>query len=64
MTPEQIEQDQLERLGRGENICSSDRPTDRARTRLKKRGLIEFDRPTWRWKLTDAGRSQLMGRKP
>lgn len=44
---------------RGEDIRSSDRPSDRARTTLKKHGLITFDRSTWRWDITDAGREVL-----
>lgn len=57
MTP--IEFSQLHRLERGEDIKSSDRDEDRARTALKKRGFIRFDRVDWRWRITDAGRAAL-----
>jgi hypothetical protein len=51
--------DILVRLDLREDIRSSDRPSDRARTRLKKLGLIIFDRSKWRWKITYAGQDAL-----
>jgi hypothetical protein len=55
---DEIELSQLKRLRAGENISSSDRPTDKARQRLKRLGLIAFDRSSQvsGWRLTDAGR--------
>lgn len=58
-----VEADQLRRLYRGENIASSDRAEDRARTRLKKHGLISFDRETWKWTLTATGAHALRARE-
>jgi hypothetical protein len=54
-----IDHDLLIRLANHEDIRSSDRPSDAARTRLKNRGLIIFDREKWRWHLTYAGRDAL-----
>lgn len=54
-----VEADQLIRLSRGENIASSDRVSDRARTKLKKHGLITFDRAAWKWVLTQSGKRAL-----
>lgn len=59
-----LEMDLLYRLADRENITSSDRPSDRARTRLKKLGLIIFDRQKWRWHLTYAGQDVVAGLKP
>ena len=50
---------QLERLAAGQDIKSSDLEGDRARTRLKKLRMIEFDRTTWMWVITDAGSAAL-----
>lgn len=50
-----LEWDILFRLSMNEDIKSSDRPRDQARTRLKRLGLIIFDRSSWRWQLTHAG---------
>ncbi|PZO78455.1 MAG: hypothetical protein DI629_12215 [Mesorhizobium amorphae] len=33
----------------------ADRDSDRARSKLKKLGLIRFHRKAWAWQLTDAG---------
>jgi len=55
--------EQLARLDRGEDVKSSDRPTDRARSKLKRLGLIEFNRSTWLWLITDAGRAALAEQK-
>ena len=52
----EIERDQLQRLVRQEDIRSSDRPTDKARTRLKRLGFITYDREAARWVILDAGR--------
>jgi hypothetical protein len=57
----EIERDQLRRAVVGENIASSDRASDRARTRLKKLGYLHFDRAGWRWIATPAGRAALEG---
>ena len=51
--------DQLQKLERGVDVRSSDRTTDRARTKLKKLGMITFDRSVWLWFITDAGRAAL-----
>lgn len=53
----------LVRLAAGEDIRSSDRPSDRLRKRLVRKGLIEFRRVGWRWALTDAGRAMLAARQ-
>lgn len=58
LTPEM--HNQLQALQRGMNICSSDRPSDRARTKMKKLGLITFDRKMWLWRITDDGRAALI----
>lgn len=44
----------------GWNLPSANRASDKARTSLKRQGLIEFDRTNWAWKLTDKG-VRLMG---
>jgi predicted RNase H-like HicB family nuclease len=49
----------LRKVAAGEDIRSSDRSWDRAKTRLKKAGYIEFDRDYWRWGITEAGRMGL-----
>jgi hypothetical protein len=54
-----IEWSQLRRAAAGENISSSDRPSDRARTKLKRLGLLEYNRAFARWLVTDLGRSAL-----
>lgn len=54
MTPDMLKQ--LQRLQRGENIASSDYTEDRARQKLKRMGLVIFDRTAWRWGLTEEGR--------
>lgn len=54
-----LERDILIRLSNNENVTSSDRPGDRARTRLKKLGYIVFDRSKWRWYITHAGQDAL-----
>jgi predicted RNase H-like HicB family nuclease len=46
----------LRNLAVGQNILSSDRPSDRAKTKLKKVGYIHFERECWKWVVTDAGR--------
>jgi hypothetical protein len=55
----EIEVTQLRRLMNGEDICSSDRPTDKARQRLKRLGFIRFDRSAWLWRLLPAGQEHL-----
>lgn len=52
-----IEERLLRECAAGQDIKSSDRPADRARTRLKRLGYLTFDRGTWRWNITDAGRA-------
>ena len=54
-----LEERLLRECAAGQDIKSSDRPADRARTRLKKLGYLTFDRAGWRWQITDAGRSAL-----
>lgn len=55
-----IEYDQLAKIAHGKDVRSSWRNEDRARTKLKRLGLINFDRDTWRWCITDAGRAELI----
>lgn len=52
--------EQLRKLRNGDDIKSSDRASDKARTKLKKLGLIEFDRTAWLWKMTPSGWDALM----
>lgn len=54
-----IELSELRALDRDGNLTGSDREEDRARGKLKRRGYIEFDRPAWLWRMTDAGRAAL-----
>lgn len=55
----EIEQRLLRECSAGHDIKSSDRPADRARTRLKKLGYIVFNRETWQWDITENGRLAL-----
>jgi hypothetical protein len=57
LTP--IERDQLQKCFDGLDIKSSDRPTDKARQRLKRLGYLVFEKSYWRWRITDAGRAAL-----
>jgi hypothetical protein len=56
-----LENELLMRLANNEDIKSSDRAEDKARTKLKNRGLIIFDREKWRWHLTYAGQDAVYG---
>lgn len=55
----EIEMDQLRRLANGEDIRSSDRPTDKARQRLSRLKCIAYDKGIARWVLLNAGREAL-----
>ncbi len=55
----EIELSQLLRAEKGEDIRSSDRPSDRARTKLKRLGYLIYDRSCARWRITPAGRAAL-----
>lgn len=54
-----IEWSQLRRASLWEDIRSSDRPSDRARTRLKRLGLLQYNRTFSRWCVTPEGRAAL-----
>lgn len=55
-----IEWSQLRLSSQGVDIRSSDRPSDRARSKLKRLGLLTYERaPIARWRVTDAGRAAL-----
>lgn len=54
-----LDYDLLSRCAAGENITSSDRERDRARTKLKRLGFLIFERPNWRWVVTSYGRALL-----
>lgn len=54
---DEIEMGQLRKLAAGEDIRSSDRPTDKARQRLRRRRFIAYDKGIARWVLLDAGRA-------
>jgi len=43
---------------------SSDRDRDKARTVLKRLGLIRFDRKAWTWEVLPAGRALLSPEAP
>ncbi|MGP2493328.1 hypothetical protein ACTDI4_17085 [Mesorhizobium sp. PUT5] len=51
--------DEIKRLIRDPKYGSSDRARDQARTKLKRLGLIEFDRKAWEWVVLPAGRAAL-----
>lgn len=53
---------ELELLIRDPKYGSSDRARDRARTTLKRMGMITFDRKTWQWVVLPAGRAALEAR--
>lgn len=55
----EIELSQLLRAEKGEDIRSSDRPSDRARTRLMRLGYLGYDWSLVRWYITPAGRAAL-----
>lgn len=57
----ETERAEIEALIRDPKHGSSDRVRDRARTRLKKMGLIRFDRPTWAWVVSGTARAALQG---
>lgn len=50
-----IQRREIRRLIRDPRNGSSDRDRDRARGKLKKLGLIRFDRKTWEWEVLPAG---------
>jgi hypothetical protein len=54
-----IEAKLLRSCAAGNNLLSSDRPSDKAKTRLKKRGLLYFDRSKWVWTITPEGHAAL-----
>lgn len=55
-----IEWSQLRLADQGVDIRSSDRPSDRARSKLKRLGLLAYERaPIARWRVTDLGRAAL-----
>lgn len=54
-----LEIELLTRCAVRENITSSDRAGDKARTRLKRLGYLIFDREKWRWHVTYAGQDAL-----
>jgi hypothetical protein len=49
----------LRQCAAGTDIKSSDRPSDRAKTKLKNRGYLKFDRTYWKWMLTIEGHAFL-----
>jgi len=59
----EIEIGQLKRLMNGEDIRSSDRPTDKARQKLKRLRCIAYDKGIARWCILDAGRAALRSRE-
>jgi hypothetical protein len=54
-----IESSQLRLAEQGVDIRSSDRPGDRARSKLKRLGLLVYERSYARWRITDLGRAAL-----
>ncbi len=54
--------DEIKRLIRDPKYGSGDRARDQARTKLKRLGLIEFDRKAWEWVVLPAGRAAMEGR--
>lgn len=54
-----IEWSQLRMASQGADIRSSDRPADRARTKLKRLGFLVYNLSFARWHVTDAGRAAL-----
>lgn len=49
----------LRDLSWGKDGLGSDRAEDKAKTRMKRLGLIRFDRSRWRWELLNAGHAAL-----
>lgn len=43
------EREEIEKLIRSPKYASSNRTRDKLRTRMKKKGLIHFDRKKWEW---------------
>lgn len=58
-----VEKTVLERLAAGWDGLSSFRDEDKAKTRLKRLGMVQFDRPTWRWQILPAGLEALAQEK-
>ncbi|MFC3208082.1 hypothetical protein [Aquamicrobium soli] len=52
---------ELERLVRDPKYGNSDRARDRARTKLKRLGLIRFDRKVWQWVVLPVARQEVDG---
>lgn len=50
---------EIDRLKRNPTWASSDRTRDRLRTKLKKLGMVRFDRKAWRWEVLPAGEAFL-----
>lgn len=51
--------DEIKRLIRDPKYGSSGRARDQARTKLKRLGLIGFDRKAWEWVVLPAGRAAM-----
>lgn len=54
-----LEKREMKMLLRDPKYGSSDRERDRIRTKLKRLGLIRFDRKAWAWEVLPAGRQAL-----
>lgn len=54
-----LEKREMKMLLRDPKYGSSDRERDRIRTKLKRLGLIRFDRKAWAWEVLPAGREAL-----
>lgn len=54
-----IEKREMKMLLRDPKYGSSDRERDRIRTKLKRLGLIRFDRKAWAWEVLPAGRQAI-----
>lgn len=53
---------EIELLLRDPKYATSNRLRDQARTKLKKLGMIRFDRKAWQWEILPAGRRALESR--
>lgn len=62
MTLTAAEIDQLEFLIRRPKWAGSDRAYDNMRKKLKRMGLIKFDRSKWAWEITEAGHDVLVNK--
>ena len=59
MKPTDFDRLELRALLNNPKYGSSDRDRDKARAKLKRLGMIRFDRKAWQWEVLQVGRAAL-----